>query len=255
MRGIRIEVYQNMPNYRKPDSFQLKETYPLPPYSTIIGMVHNLCGYKEYVPMRISVQGDYVSKTNDLWTRYEGFIAYSEDRHNLKIPYTVKDTTKYYGMTRGIANAELLVDINLLIHIVPDDESKILEIYKSIKEPKEYISIGRWEDIARIDNVEVVDFKQEEIKNELKLKYDAYIPVDILSLDKEFNTYSTAYELNKVYKLSKDKKRRIWERVRVIHGCKDVKFLEYNLQEEKEEDIKKHISLYFDSKDSPVFLA
>ena len=42
MKGVRIEAYQNLVNYRKPTSFQLKESYPLPPYSTVIGMIHAL---------------------------------------------------------------------------------------------------------------------------------------------------------------------------------------------------------------------
>ena len=71
--GIRVELYQNLCNYKRPTSFQLKETYPLPPYSTVIGMIHKICGYKTYNPMKISIQGTYESKVNDLWTRYEGF--------------------------------------------------------------------------------------------------------------------------------------------------------------------------------------
>ncbi|WP_086283955.1 CRISPR-associated protein Cas5 [Candidatus Enterococcus wittei] len=38
----------------------LRETYPLPPLSTVIGMVHKLCGYQEYESMDISIQGNYL---------------------------------------------------------------------------------------------------------------------------------------------------------------------------------------------------
>ena len=51
-----------MANYKVATSFQLKETYPLPPYSTVIGMVHSLCDFKEYHPMKISISGNYFSK-------------------------------------------------------------------------------------------------------------------------------------------------------------------------------------------------
>ncbi|HEX2926701.1 MAG TPA: CRISPR-associated protein Cas5, partial [Ruminiclostridium sp.] len=71
MKGIRLKLSQDMVNYKKPASFQLKETYPLPPYSTVIGMIHNVCGYREYHPMQVSIQGKYFSKVNDLFTRYE----------------------------------------------------------------------------------------------------------------------------------------------------------------------------------------
>ena len=42
MRAIRIQCFQNLVNYRKPTSFLIKETYPLPPYSTVIGMVKSI---------------------------------------------------------------------------------------------------------------------------------------------------------------------------------------------------------------------
>ena len=66
MKAIKLRLYQNMANYKVATSFQLKETYPLPPYSTVIGMVHSLCDFKEYHPMKISISGNYFSKVNDL---------------------------------------------------------------------------------------------------------------------------------------------------------------------------------------------
>ncbi len=53
MKAIRIKLSQDMVNYKKPTSFQLKETYPLPPPSTVIGMVHYLCDFTEYKEMDI----------------------------------------------------------------------------------------------------------------------------------------------------------------------------------------------------------
>ncbi len=71
MKAIRVKLSQDMVNYRKPTSFQLKETYPLPPPSTVIGMTHYLCDFTEYNEMDVSIQGKYHSKVNDLYTRYE----------------------------------------------------------------------------------------------------------------------------------------------------------------------------------------
>src|SRR5665647_1928934 len=112
MKAIRVRLRQDMVNYKKPTSFQLKETYPLPPYSTVIGMVHSLCGYTKYQPMQVSVQGKYFSKVNDLYTRYEfkNAMKYEAARHQLKVGE--------YGVGRGVATAELLVEVELLLHIV-----------------------------------------------------------------------------------------------------------------------------------------
>ena len=96
MKAIRLKIKQNLVNYKFPTSFQLKETYPLPPYSTIIGMVHNACNYLEYKPMTVSVQGKYHSKVNDLATRYEfkSGMNFDATRHQIKVGE--------YGVSMGI---------------------------------------------------------------------------------------------------------------------------------------------------------
>jgi CRISPR-associated protein Cas5t len=103
MKAIRIELYQNLVNYKKPTSFQLKETYPLPPYSTVNGMIHYTCGFEEYNDMKISIQGTYNSKVNDLYTRYEfAGAGYEKQRHNIMLKgkevnkKTGKEVEKYY---------------------------------------------------------------------------------------------------------------------------------------------------------------
>ena len=127
MRAVRIKLYQNLCNYKMPTSLQLKETYPLPPYSTVIGMIHNVCGFTEYTPMRISVQGKYYSKINDLYTRYEfAGATYEEGRHQVKIPFQDKEL----GLMRGVSTAELLVDVEIVIHINLDEDKKLEEMRK-----------------------------------------------------------------------------------------------------------------------------
>ena len=221
-RALRLEIYQNLCNYRKPLSFQLKETYPLPPYSTVIGMVHKLCGYQEYVPMKVSVQGEYTSKVNDLWIRYEGYSKYDPARHQVKIPISTKENSGYQGMTRSISTAELLVDLKLIIHILPEQEEKLDEILKALLYPREYISLGRWEDIVRVDNVEIVEIKEKTLEKNDFLRYDSYIPIDSVNEDNFENLNGTLYTLNKVYKLSEDGKSRVWEKVKVIHAYGDT---------------------------------
>ena len=105
MKAVRLKLWQDMVNYKRPTSFQIKESYPLPPYSTVIGMVHSLCGFTEYHPMRVSVQGKSFSRVNDLYTRYEfkSGAPYEAGRHQLEAGGC--------GIGRGIATAELLVDV------------------------------------------------------------------------------------------------------------------------------------------------
>ena len=69
-RAIRVECFQNLVNYRKPSSFMIKESYPLPPYSTVLGMIHAICGYSEFHSMKISIQGKNTGSVSELYTRY-----------------------------------------------------------------------------------------------------------------------------------------------------------------------------------------
>ena len=215
-RAIRLEIYQNLVNYKKPTSFQLKETYPLPPPSTVIGMVHFACDYKEYIPMQVAIQGKYHSKINDLYTRYEFAAAsYEDGRHNVKLDSSTEN--KSYGMMRGISTTELLVDNILVLYICPDDQGRVEEIYNAFLCPREYLSLGRREDIVQVNSVEITEIEEVELDDDVTLKYDAYIPVKLL---KETNSNATIYNLTKDYELKTIKKGvqvRKWNKVKVAH--------------------------------------
>jgi CRISPR-associated protein Cas5t len=225
-KAIRLRLYQNLVNYKKPTSFQLKETYPLPPYSTVIGMVHNACGFTEYKDMEVSVQGNYHSKVYDLYTRYEFGAAYDKERHNIKL-HSEKDN-KNYGMTRGVSTTELLIDVDLVLHIRPKDESLVDIIYEKLANPEEFISLGRREDIVRIDELKIVKIKEEKSIESYILPYDSYIPVKLFDSD-EIETKASRYLINKNYKKEMIKKGvdiRQWEKVKVIHGVRNRNQLE-----------------------------
>jgi CRISPR-associated protein Cas5t len=227
MKAIRVKMHQDMVNYKKPTSFQLKETYPLPPYSTVIGMVHNLCGYTEYHPMKVSVQGKYFSKVNDLYTRYEfkNGMKYEEVRHQLRVGD--------YGVSQGIATAELLVDVELLLHIAPDDQNIVEEIYNALTNPREYPSLGRREDLATFNEVKVVSLRFTELERQIDAPEDyyAYIPYKLiqdesvqLDHDRDGIKPGTRYKLTKNYELvdygtkKSPKIFRKWNKIEVIYG-------------------------------------
>lgn len=226
MKAIRLKLYQDLVNYKKPTSFQLKETYPLPPYSTIIGMVHSLCGYKEYKEMDISVQGRYYSKVNDLFTRYEfkNGMLYDETRHQLKVGDL--------GISRGVSTTELLVDVELLIHVIPRDQNTVEYIEKAFLFPIEYPSLGRREDLVIIKEIKTVNVIEKVLKDTVRglEDYSAYIPLRTLENIQLRNKIQgvrisgTRYCLTKNYELvnygtkARPKIFRNWKKVDVIYG-------------------------------------
>ena len=238
-RLVRLELYQNLVNYKKPNSFQLKESYPLPPPSTVIGMVHFACGFDKYNEMDVSIQGSAKSRVYDLFTRYEfGGSSFDKDRHQLKLES--KDG-KAYGVTKGVSTTELLSDVNLIIHICPKDQELVDVIYESFKRPNEYISLGRREDIIQINSVEIVDLIETEVEDieSLDKKMNYYIPIEFIKdenmknkdkcykLKEEIQTKATLYTLNKDYTLKKITKSfeiRKWNKVKVAYctGARNI---------------------------------
>lgn len=70
MEALRIILTQSTANYKKEETVLNKMTYPLPPFSTIIGALHSACGYTTYHPMDISIQGKYGAMHKEPYTDY-----------------------------------------------------------------------------------------------------------------------------------------------------------------------------------------
>ena len=201
-RAIRIKCFQNLVNYRKPSSFIIKETFPLPPYSTVLGMIHAACGYTEFHRMKLCIQGTNSGTVSELYTRYS-FSAgtkYEEGRHQI----CVEDGEKY-GIFRGIANVELVCDNDMVIHVIPEEED-FEKVYNSLKYPPRYLSLGRYEDLLDIERVDIVNIQQED---EVEIKRDMYIPVSYgIELG---DRRGTIYNLTKEYEITKQGLRR-WKK-------------------------------------------
>lgn len=83
MEALRIILKQSSANYRKAGTIENKMTYPLPTPSTIIGALHNICGYTEYHPMDISIQGEFSNLSRKIYTHHLLLDGVEGDRYTL----------------------------------------------------------------------------------------------------------------------------------------------------------------------------
>lgn len=208
-KAIRVECVQNLVNYRKPSSFIIKESYPLPPYSTVLGMIHKACGYSEFHSMKISIQGKNTGSVSELYTRYSFSLDtnYEAARHQL----CFQKEGKEYGAFKGVAHVELICNNHMIIHIVPSEED-FYTVYESLKNPPVYLALGRHEDLLDIQQVEIVHIQKEE---DVSIKNDVYIPIpnkqeedvndDYIDID---GRTTTIYTLTKEYEITKQGLRR-----------------------------------------------
>lgn len=201
LKAVRVVAKQQMPNYRKPSSFKIKETYPLPPYSSVVGLVHNMCGWTSYHSLRVSIQGCSASCVSDYAINY-AFGSIPLDRAQLIVN---DENGKQKGIARLPRSYELLTDVELLIHIIPDDQEEIDEISLALMDPPVYPSLGRYEDLLQIESVDIVEIGLAE--DMVTLSYDAYIPIDRISSYANQNLTGTIYRLGKVFEYESAKGR------------------------------------------------
>lgn len=214
LKAIRVELEQQLPNYRKPASFLVKESFPLPPYSTVIGMIHTACGFTEYHPMKISIQGSYASDVSDLAVLYNFGIKYDATRHQYKV---LNEEGIYDGINRGVRNIHLLSDVKMILHIIPDKEEELGEILRGLQYPKRFLSLGRHEDLIHITEISEVELEEydseeyEEIDEDAKEKYNLYVPIEYI--EDEETLLGTVYRLTKEFEINSKTKYREWKKI------------------------------------------
>ena len=204
MQAIKIKCFQNMVNYKRQGFNEIWQSYPLPPYSSVIGMIHKACGFTEYKEMYISVQGESVNSHYGLFTKY----SFNKKESSLKSP-----------SFRGVGSVELLIDLSLIIHVFMYDEKLLKEVCDKLNKPKIYPSLGRYEDILIINSVELIDIV--EAPRKIELRNSAYIPVIYINEEADTLESGTRYLINKKFYIDENGIRK-WEKV---NGKINVKYM------------------------------
>lgn len=188
---LRVRIFQPKACYTTPLSVKGIETYPLPPYSTVRGMIYNALGRK-FRPgdeMDFSIQGRYSSIYRDYWNAVK-FGSKGKEKKEKK-PIVVPT----------------LNDIELIIHI----KSNILdEIEKAIRKPMMYLSLGRAEDLIKIqiNECQRIALEVRDLNNlfekPIVSSNSAYIPkekAEELGLTGIFYRLNYFYEIQEGYRM------------------------------------------------------
>ncbi|WP_110930243.1 type I-B CRISPR-associated protein Cas5b [Paenibacillus bouchesdurhonensis] len=203
MKALRLKLYQQTACYKKPFAFKVSETYPLPPHSTVKGMLHAILNAKELIPMQISIQGSYDTLITDYQTHYF-FKTEKTEEFALTIDGLGIDR-EFGNITTMPIYTHMLYDVSLLIHVCASEEV-LNELEERISEGNIHHSLGRWEDLVRIDACEIVEVSVED--EEIFLKQSAYIPNEMLGDTEHF-----PYSLNWTYRIIDGV--RVWDKLKV----------------------------------------
>ncbi|MGO0905874.1 type I-B CRISPR-associated protein Cas5b [Clostridioides difficile] len=202
MKVLKLDLFQETACYKKPFAMKITETYPLPPYSTVNGLIHKILKATEYIPFNISVQGTYESIFNNYQTTY----FYKKD-----------------SVTSMPMNSHMLLNVNLIIHIGGDFDL-LKKLSDSLLNCGEYLSLGRKEDLVRINDIRFVEVNKFEVDEDIQLddyenyrlsKYNIRMPIYIpkSSLQDEY-VEGISYRLNNYYdNNAKEDRKRVWNKI------------------------------------------
>ncbi|MCT6942540.1 MAG: type I-B CRISPR-associated protein Cas5b [Metasolibacillus sp.] len=210
MKLLRLKLFQETACYLKPFSFKVGETFPLAPFSTVNGMLHAVLEATEYIPMKLSIQGkaesfivDYQKKF--MYKKAEVPPIVTLDGLQEQVEYDSKlfSTMPMYQ--------HLLYNVEHIIHI--DAEEHILQqLHEKLYNLNTALSLGRWEDLVRIDEVDFVDVEEKDLE---EIPYNQYVPIK--QLDDIFGKVQGHPYYRLPCKYTAYDGRREWDYVLVAH--------------------------------------
>lgn len=191
MECLRVKLYTLTGIFKNPLSIKGIEVYPLPPYSTIIGLIYRAMGRKwNGEHFQISIQGDYQAIYRDyVWFRGDS-LGDKEDKLPLQVP--------------------ILYSLELLVHVKA--ENGLLEdIERALKEPKELLFLSGGEYPVKVQEVKRVKCLKKFLSEEdhIKLNYHAYIQRKLLE-NISTSDKGILFSLSYFYKNSQKPKTYSW---------------------------------------------
>ncbi len=188
MECLKFELYSPCATFKTPFSLKGIETYPLPPYSTIIGLIYTTLGKKwEGEEFSISVQGNYEAIFRD----YVRFRKYNRKDKELEVlPLEVPR----------------LYNLHCVVHVLGEG-GLIREFMKALRKPKVYPFLGGGEYPVLIKTPRKVEVEEKEL--ELETKHSAFVPE---SKSQFFDQMGIPFRIPSFYENDKEKTYR-WEKV------------------------------------------
>lgn len=172
---LRIQIYQPQAHYRIPFSYQRRLTYPLPPYSTVLGFLCNVCGindqrnelYKRGIQeLKIGISGRFKCKlTENLWFRnvsleaHRNTYGYAQNRFR-------NGQIGHIGGQSPI-KIDVLQDVEITIYLYHLDFEYLNVIYEHLKNPVNRLGVlhlGRSEDWIVYRNIALLSDESIEYK-------------------------------------------------------------------------------------------
>jgi len=221
VKALRIVLKQNSANYRKEETIENKMTYPLPPISTVIGALHNACGYTEYKPMDISIQGRYGSMGKKAYVDHCFLNSLQDDRNILvkmcngnvlstafeKVAVAKKPQGNSFrkNVTIQVYNQQLLKEYQDLKDLSDEigefKKCRLDKVFQKIKKRKKNLSEKKKQlqkEEAEYNQVIQREKEIKEIEKEINIKYKSFLNINYTTPISRFRTLTTSLKFYEI---------------------------------------------------------
>lgn len=173
--GFAVKIFQPTAHYRIPFTYSRRHTYPIPPYSTVIGMLANLLRirsqeedfFKHLLKTRIAVAGMFESRP----TEYLWFRNLAVEQHKARFGSTnrrlLQGVPEHPGGQSPV-RMDVLEHVTTWLVFAHEDKDFVTHLYQSFQhpQPRDVLHLGRAEDWVILEEIEeprkVLDFVEED---------------------------------------------------------------------------------------------
>lgn len=191
MKVIRLKIYQPQAHYRIPFTYRRRHTYPIPPYSTIIGFLCNVLGidnqnkdeYKKLKEIKISIAGRFEYKS----TEYVWFRNLSKNAHIDRFGHVgnrfISGHIEHIG-GQSLVSIDILNNVWLIIYFAHENGDFLRKIKSNLENPVnrlEIIHLGRAEDWVVFEEIsDIFDITKFSVQQfDINFKHFFWIPEKI----------------------------------------------------------------------------
>ncbi len=196
-----VEIFQPFAQYRNPFTFYYAQTFPLPPKSTVIGMLQNATNRyydPEFWDLKVSIHGGFESTFWNYQQLIKGEITIGKkgllnkhDKNPLGNIWHFFYNSSIKAQRTPVYQQELFN--GYLFIFMKGKKELIVEIKEALENPKKVLSLGRSEDVIFIRNVKLLEEEpqRKKVKKSLWLTYPTYIKLKGFPIKNEkFPVYS-----------------------------------------------------------------
>lgn len=200
---LKFNVSLPSANFRIIQSNNPRRTYPLPPYSTVIGFLANILGEKKNInmmlnePFAIGIASKYEYITRE-YTWLRNLDAGMQKRRFLSLDNRKWQEVPEHPGGQSPVTVEVLNEVKVVIYLKHPNqavEEKLLENYDKPEKWLSHLHMGRAEDWAIIENIKRTElsFTNQPSAFQQATDYYQWLPLPEYAFGVERNEYEKLY--------------------------------------------------------------